>query len=220
MPKLTHLLVITGLLAGSLAYGDTVYTSSFNFETAVSGRTQQIENYATLKAGQLISNGQTVDGITYTHFNLTQGATTGYITGIYNSVSGQSLGVDHTSLSPTYQFFLGGEGAQITLSRPVTAFGMFFNVGLNSGSFGFTTAADSVFTGSTAYDNNTFVFAGLVANTPFQSITISSVGSSAVYDIAELVSTPTPEPASYALLAVGRLVVFAYSRKAYSRNRP
>ena len=181
MLKLTNLALALCLSGGSALWCDTMYTSSYNFETAVANSAQQIEEFSSLSSGQLITNGQTIDGVTYTQFNVTGSATSGYITPVFASFTGLSLGVNHTGTNA--QIFDPGEGVQLTFVKPITAFGAFFDVSLHSGSFGFTTANGSAFTGSTAYDDNTFVFAGLVSSTPFQTLTISSIGSAAAYTI-------------------------------------
>ncbi len=60
----------------------------------------------------------------------------------------------------------------VTFAAPVNAFGLFFNVNLNSGDYGFSTSLGTATTGSTNYDINSFVFAGLLStNTQFTSAT-------------------------------------------------
>ena len=132
------------------------------------------------------------------------------ITNLYNSVSGLSLGVDHTGISSGDTYFFATEGATLTFSSPISAFGMFFNVNLNSGSYGFTTSAGSATTGSASDDTSTFVFAGIVSTTPFTSVTFSSTGDVASYNVAELLATSAvPEPTTFGLGIAGGLLFMA-----------
>jgi hypothetical protein len=186
------------------------YTSSSAFLSAIT--TTQIENYGTLSNGQLISSGSTIHGLTYNSFNLTSGATNLIITNLFNSFSGLSLGADHTAFGSDITFFFPGEGATIVFSSPVTAFGMWFNVGLNTGLYGFTSSVGSAFTGSTVYDTPTFVFAGMASDTPFSSISFNSTDPNlGTFNVPEVVlgnsRLSAPEPATLDLvLAAGLLL--------------
>jgi hypothetical protein len=83
---------------------------------------------------------------------------------------------------------------------------MFFNVLLNSGSYGFfTSSRDSAFTSSATYDSSTFVFAGLVSDAPFSSISFNSTGPNGSFSVPEVVLVMVPEPATLGLLAGGLL---------------
>jgi hypothetical protein len=180
------------------------YTSSSAFLSAIIPT--QIENYGTLSNGQLISSGATIHGLTYNGFNLTNGATNLIITNQFNSFSGLSLGADHGST-----FFFGGEGATIVFSSPVTAFGMWFNVNANSGSYGFTSSVGSTFTGSAVYDTLTFVFAGLASDTSFSSISFSSTDPTlGSFNVPEVVLGNSRliagEPATLGLVLAGLLL--------------
>jgi hypothetical protein len=207
------------LLSVGLATAGTVtYTSSAAFEGATT--VNAIENYGSgFSNGEDLSTGFSADGITYSGFVLTSGATLLDITNQYDSLSGLSLGADHTAASgPAFTYFLGGEGATLTFNIPVTAFGMFFNVNPNSGTYGFTSSVGTASTDSVAYDTGTFVFAGLISTTPFSSVTFSSTGAAAVYNVPELLATTTavPEPATIGLALVGGLLLAA--RKFAGRN--
>ena len=157
-----------------------------------------------------IASGPTIDGLTYSAFVLTLGASQLDITNQYNSFTGLSLGADHTSRGANQTFFYGGEGATIAFAMPVTAFGMFFNVNLNSGTFDFTSSVGSAITGSASYDTRTFVFAGLVSDVPFASISFSSTGADAVFNVPEDLVGAVPEPATFGLIGAGILVLAAY----------
>jgi hypothetical protein len=188
------------------------YTSSSAFLSAIIPT--QIENYGTLSNGQLISSGSTIHGLTYNGFNLTNGATNLIITNQFNSFSGLSLGADHTAFDPTFTFFFPGEGATIVFSSPVTAFGMWFNVRLDSGSYGFTSSVGSAFTGSAVYDTLTFVFAGLASDSSFSSISFSSTDGS--FNVPEVVlgnsRLSAAEPATLGLVLASLLLGAAACR--------
>lgn len=206
--------ILLSLAAVSIASAGTVsYTSSAAFEAATS--VDFTENYGSFSNGQIVTPGFSQDGVTYSGFVLTQGATNLDITNLYNSFSGLSLGADHTSLGSSDTYFFGGEGATLTFSAPVFAFGMFFNANLNSGAYGFSTSAGSASTGSGSYDTGTFVFAGIVSTTPFSSISFLSDGTNAVYNVPELLATTaSPEPSTLASSLAGLLLLAgAYLRR-------
>jgi hypothetical protein len=201
-----------GLLAPLAAASTVTYTSSAAFQAATN--INLLENYGTLTDGQLISSGSTVDGFTYSGFVLTDGSTDLDITSLYHSLSGLDLGADHTASGSANTYFMGDEGATITFSSPVNAFGIFFDMDLNAAdSYGFTDSnGDSVSVGGGSYDTsaNTFVFAGLTSTRPFTSITFSSKGGDADYVIPEFEAnaicekaSAVPEPASAQLLLTG-----------------
>ena len=188
------------------------YTSSSAFLAAASAPADDFRNFTN---GQNISSGETaLDGLTYSAFVLTLGATQLDITNLYNSFSGLSLGANHLTQGSNQTFFYGGEGATVSFGIPITAFGIFFNVNPNSGTFGFSTSAGSASTGSASYDTSTFVFAGLTSTTPFSSITFSSTGGSAVYNVPEYLIgyTSGPEPATFGITLAGALLLAARAR--------
>jgi hypothetical protein len=170
-----------------------------------------VENYGTLTNGRLINAGPTVDQLKYSGFALNGGATQLVITNEFNSFSGLSLGATVGGAN----FFFGGDSATITFPTPVTAVGMFFNVNLDSGNYGFTDSnSDSATTASATYDTSTFVFAGLTSTTPFTSIAFFSDDLAAgSYNITELEATSalasTPEPGSAQLLIAAGLLLLA-----------
>ena len=202
-----------------LSAGVVTYTSSAAFQAATT--VNLVENYGTLTNGQLISSGSTVDQLTYSAFVLTGGATQLDITNEFNSFSGLSLGAAHGG----FTFFFGGERATITFPSAVNAIGIFFNVNLNSGNYGFTDSnSDSVSAPSTSYDTNTFVFAGLTSTTPFTSVsffsTDASLGSFNIPEVEAptLQSSTVPEPASAPLLLAAGFALLVW--QACLRRRP
>jgi len=201
--KIKALLPTILLLGSSYALASSVtYTSSTAFLAALGASPTITENYGAFSAGQLIPNGSTFNGITYTSFSLAPGGTGGIISNQFNSFSGLSLGANQSGA----QFFFDGNSLDISFAQ-MFAIGVFFNVNQNSGTFGINTSAGNVSTGSAAYDTSTFVFAGLISTTPFTSATIfsnSSGAGTASFNIPEIIlESATPEPWSITMTAVG-----------------
>ena len=148
----------------------TTYTSSAAFDAALAGSPTAVEDYATFSLSQVIAPGSTFNGITYTSFNLSAGATEGLITNQFNSFTGVSLGANQ---SIGAQYFFDSDSFDIDFA-PTYAIGVFYNVNANSGTYGFSTPVGTANTGSAAYDISSFVFAGLISTyfgTTFQPST-------------------------------------------------
>ena len=203
---LTTALFLTLLTSSPALASIVTYTSSTAFEAALAGAPTLVENYGTLSAGTLIGPGSTLDGITYTSFNLGSSSTQdGIISGQFNSFSGVSLGADQNN--DAAEFFFDGESFDISFA-PTYAIGVFFNVNANSGTFGILTPAGNASTGSSSYDTSTFVFAGLISSTPFTSAEIFSTSGgngTASFNVPEIILAPTatPEPAALTMTASG-----------------
>jgi hypothetical protein len=222
------LLLLAGIV---LPVSASVYTSSAAYDAATTAGYQTVvdETYGTLSL-QDISSGTTLDGITYSNF--VGGYSEADITDDYNALDTTffySLGADNTGGDPTSAstFFFAGQSITATFSSPVYAASAFFNVNLNSGSYGFTTnTGDTALTGSASFDTltfpysgtDTFVFAGITSATPFTSITLFSTDPAAgVFNVAEIEAAATPEPSFYVLLGIG-LVALAFGRQ-FRRSR-
>jgi len=207
--RTAKLLLAASLLSSAPALASIVtYTSSSAFEAALGSAPTSIEDYGSLTAGNVIAPGSTIDGITYTSFNLGSSTTQdGIISNQFNSFSGLSLGGDQNNNAA--EFFFDSNSFDISFA-PTYAIGVFFNVNQNSGTYGVNTPAGTATTGSASYDTDTFVFAGLISTTPFASAEISSTSGgngTASYNIPEIIlestSTPTPEPAAITVTALG-----------------
>lgn len=191
----------------------TIFTGSAAFNAAIAGFTQTTEDYSSgVVALQTISNGETINGVTY-DFSLVAPATQGIVDNQFNSFTGLSLGVDRTAIDPFLTFFFGADGDTVTLTfaQPILAFGVFFNANPNTGLYGFTTGIDNAFSDSAAYDTNTFVFAGLLADAPFSSVTLS--GASSFNVPAFIMANPVPEPTTFALIGAGVATLAFFRRR-------
>jgi hypothetical protein len=152
----------------------------------------------------LIANNSTFNGTTYS-FVTTNTLSGGIISNQFNSFSGLSLGGYQSNGAA--QFFFSGDRFTATFAHPVDAVGVFFNVNANSGNFGLLAAGGQAVSGSASYDTSTFVFAGIVSDTSFTSVTIFSDdggAGTASYNIPEIETAvapaAVPEPATLALL--------------------
>jgi PEP-CTERM motif len=209
------LIAVVGLLSLAAAgtANATPYTSSTAFLSATTGTT--IEDYSTTTAGQLVADGSTLNGLTYSFS--TGAGLGGVITDMYNSFTGLSLAAKQVS-GPlnSSDFFFGGNSVTITFPSPVTAVGIFANVNPNSGTYTLSAAPGTATTGSATYDTNSFVFVGFTDVTPFLSATFTSNDASlGSYNIPEIIygtALPVPEPASLMIFATG-LVGLALVRR-------
>jgi len=205
--KLASMIAAVALAAASAGAADaavTTYTSSAAFNAALASFTPTVENFSSGSAGQTIASGGSFNGNTYTTSgNPSLDGT--IITNQFNSFTGLSLGGNQ---SGSAQFFFSGDHVTVTFAAPVFAVGAFFNVNADSGNFGVTVGGDTASADSATYDTSTFVFAGLVSDTSFNSATFfSSDGGAgtASFNIPEIISVAAgvPEPASWAMMLMG-----------------
>lgn len=207
------ILPILFFIAAAPGFGGIVtYTNSASFLSALGGAPTLVEQYGTSSAGTVIAPGTTLDGITYTSFNLIGSSTqAGFISNQFNSFSGLSLGADESN--GLAQFFFDADSFSISFA-PAFAIGVFFNVNANSGQFQISTPVGNAITGSASYDTSTFVFAGLISDSPFTTATISSTSGgngTASFNIPEIAlsQTSVPEPATFMAGSLGILLLAA-----------
>jgi len=206
------------------AAAQTTYTSSAAFTAALGGAPTTTEGYETPPPNTLISNGTTLDGLTYSGLPV---GVQGRIDNTYFNFGSQSLAASRPS-NPIANFFRGGESFTVTFAAPMTAVGIFFNANNSAasvnGDFFIQTPVGTANTGA-AYDQTTFYFAGLISNTPFTTATFgsSSANNGAnVFNADNLTyrpSAPVPEASTTVslglllLLGMGGMVVAARRRK-------
>ena len=176
-------LVLLAVLAAPLSSAfaaSTVYTDYASFQAALSGNTIFNEDYSSYALGANLNDGDTVNRLTYSFLSGgdVPGVTLdgGIATTLFNSISPQSLRGRQSSGA---QFFFDGDGVAISFALPAFAVGVLFNVNLDSGVYGLVTSgADIATVGSAAYDAafplGSFVFAGLITDTPLNSVSFSS----------------------------------------------
>jgi hypothetical protein len=214
--RIRKLLTAVFFLTSSQALASIVtYTSSAAFQAALAGSSPVVEDYSSLSAGTLINPGFTLNGITYSAFNLQGLGTQGVISNQFNSFSGVSLGAWQSGGAA--QFFFDANSFDISFA-PVFAIGVFFNVNANSGTFGIHTSVGDATSGSASYDTSTFVFAGLISTTAFTSANIfsdSGGAGTASYNIPEMIlsEATAPEPASMTVTALGAGLIAVFLRR-------
>lgn len=190
----------------------TTYTSSAAF-LAASGPLQMTETYEGLAAGTVIADGSTVNGITYSAFPVN---TDGLVIGTFNSIGALSLHAMRTDF-PALSFFFPGESFTVTFPTPVTAVGLFFNIGSSPtvSNYVFTTTpVGTAFSGGATPDTSTLFFAGLTSATPFSTATFgATAGAPSGFNVDNLTYAPVPEPTSIGLLGLGLVAFGARHRR-------
>jgi hypothetical protein len=195
------LTVVFTLLLGlcTPAFGAIIsYTSSADFLTALSGRTVSVEDFESQTLNSVITNGSTVNGLTYSGLP----GDGGRIDNLYNRLGNQSLAVQRNSNN----FFLPGEGLTVGFGGQVDAVGIFFNVSQSlANTLQVITSAGTAGNGAT-YDTSTLYFVGLISDTPFSSANFTGVtGISSGFNVDNITFARVPEPTTVALLGLGLL---------------
>jgi hypothetical protein len=199
-PVLASVGLASSLLLAPTAQATTTFYSSFAaFSAAAPGVVT--ENFGTATNGQLVAQGSTLNGLTYT-FSTGSGLG-GVITPIFNNFSGRSLAAVQGANPPTStDFFFPGEALTVGFAAPVFAAGMHINVFIGTGEFTFLGNGFP----NTAWDVVTSVFVGVVSSTPFSTVTLSgSQDLSSGFDISAIyyATAAVPAPMSLALLLAG-----------------
>ena len=126
-------LLTCGALANSAKATVVSFISSATFDAAIAGSSVIVEQYATGTNGQIVANGGTFDGLTYSFTTGPLGTLTGgIITNEFNSFSGLSAAGNQ---STGQRFFFDGDQVSVTFPAPIRAVGVFFNVNLESGNY-------------------------------------------------------------------------------------
>jgi len=194
------------------------FTSSAAFLAALGGSPVTVEGYETLAADFAIPNGSIVNGLTYSGFSRDGGRVDA---GSYIRFGARSLAM--IGATGVNDFFLPDEGFTVDFGAPVDAVGLFFNVGVSpAGALSISTAAGSAANGPT-YDQSTFYFVGLIADTPFTAATILGVsGISTGFNVDDLTfhRVSVPEPITLVLVLAALASVGVTRLRAGRQARP
>jgi hypothetical protein len=187
--------LLLGFLAiAGITFADTVYSTRDSFDAAL-GSFAIFETWDEFSNGTLLTN---ANGISYSPSN-----GTALVTNVYVPLSPpNTLGENFSG------FFFRGESITFTFAQPVTAFGISFST--------FATGAEYLITTNTGSSAPSFFdpfpnratgeFAGLIASSPFLSVTVSDPGLSFSYTLDNLTyASRTPEPGTFLLLATSLL---------------
>lgn len=195
MKRLACLAAIMFLVGSGAASAAVVtYTNSAAFLAALGGASAvTTEGYENLAPNSTIPNGATVNGLTYSGFSRAGGR----VDNSYNRIGNLSLAMSTAAGGP--DFFQPGEGFTVDFGGAVSAFGLFFNIGLApAGTLSVSTAEGTAFNGP-AYDQSTLFFVGLISDTPFSTATILGVSTVSGYNVDNLMFQRVPEPLTLAL---------------------
>jgi hypothetical protein len=210
--------IVATLALGTPASAQQLFTSSADFFAALNTPfvTETFEGFAN---NTLITPGSTVNGITYDSF---PDGTNGRIDNLYNKIGNFSLALERDG--ELNAFFFDGEGFTVTFPSSVTAVGIFFNANATSNDQGLfiQTPVGTAGTGgpTSNYDQSTLFFAGIISDTPFNTVTFGSIaGESSAYNVDNLTFAPfvaAPEPGAIALLPFG-LLALGVARRSMRR---
>jgi hypothetical protein len=216
--KIRVLLGCGFLLTLALDAGATTitYTSSAAFFAALAGGTVATETYEGLVLNSTITDGTTVNGITYDSF---PAGTDGRVDNLFNRIGNQSLALERPAGGSN--FFNPGEGMTVTFPFAVNSVGIFFNVGVSPvNSLRVLTAVGNAGNGA-AYDQTTLYFVGLISDSAtFNSATFQGIdGITTGFNLDNLsfgnavAAAAVPEPASLLLFGTGVLALIRSRRR-------
>ena len=224
MKKLNALFLLACVYAAVIvptqAHAQAIFLSRTAFDSAYP--TATVENWNEYSSGTVITNGSTLNGITYTMNDNLNVVVTG---GVWLSSSGAN-GIGNSNLT----YFSSPDALTFTFSQPLTAFAIDINTyASNTGAYTATLNNGPVI-GSVydAFPNaQTGEFIGFSDSTPFTSVTINSPndnGDGYTLDELKYVDAPifnphqgstVPEPSTFLLFTLaGTLLVLFYSSKA------
>lgn len=217
MKKLVFVAVFVTTCSAVTARAATItYTSSAAFFAALGASPSTTETYEGLLLNSIITDGSTVNGITYNSF---PAGTDGRIDSVYNNIGNQGLalqrGADATA------FFVAGDFMTVTFPFAVNAVGIFFNAfpgPLNS--LQIQTTAGNAGNGP-VWDQETLFFVGLISDTSFNSATIGGIVGSQPFTLDNLTYAQVqavPDPASTMLLLCTGLIGLAAAHRRRGRR--
>lgn len=165
------LAILTFLAAPTLA--QQTFRDSAKFLAALNGGSVTTEGFENTPFGTIIPDGSEFGGLTW-QFNLTGPAEGGLIANTYAVIESQGLFVERDGApgaGPNDYFYLP-ESVMVTFPKPVTAVGVFFNVGVgDTPDYAYLkTGAGVAFTGGPVNEESVYpymFFAGFISDEPF-----------------------------------------------------
>ena len=202
-------LIAFALLPAGADAAIITYTSSAAFFAAAGGGVAT-ETYESLVLNSLISDGSTVNGVTYGFL----AGRSGRVDNLYQRIGNQSL----AAAPPADGFFSPGESITVTFTSAVNAVGIFVNINPSPpSSLQVQTAAGAAGNGA-VYDVLSLYFVGLISDVAFNSATIAGLGNAGSgFNLDNLSYRPAaaaiPEPVSMALLGLGLVLAGLRARR-------
>ncbi|MGR8929003.1 MAG: hypothetical protein ACU836_00080 [Gammaproteobacteria bacterium] len=215
MNKYLPLLFSIFTLVPAKQVAGATYTSYATFAGAAVGQSLSEDTFADLSLGTVLPSGNVRNGIDY-QFSTSAG-TNGYIDGTVPEFSGHFLTTGHG------ESFQPRDSITFTFEAPISAFGLnFYSAGQTSFLLLTNETVPQAANMSTAsYDHGTSYFLGLVADTPFTSITFTGGFKyqngvnmpNSGWTIPRVVygASSVPLPSAFWFLSTGLLLIISFN---------
>lgn len=202
-------LVILALSTQPAVAGVQTYTNSAEFFAALGGTPFIVEGYESLPLDTVIGPGDTVNGVTYTAWSAGFG---GLIGNNFANIETRGLYLERDGIpgEGDFDYFFPGDTFSISMAKPITAIGMFFNVvpGPDLDFMFIETPVGTASTGGFNPDMGTFFFVGLISDASFDTATLgSTLAAPSGWNADNLIFAPIPAPAALALFGAAGLFI-------------